>query len=274
MSKLLRKITWPYRNATSTERCLPDFIIIGVQKAGTSSLYSYLRQHPQLVPSFKKEAHFFDGGIDPSVDNFEKGIAWYRAHFPLKKSMEKGQKTFEASPLYSFNPLAPRRIFELLPDIKLIAVLRNPTQRAVSHYFDQRQQNKEFLSIDTALKTEEKRLEAVVRKRDYKSKTFRYHSYKSRGLYSHQFQRYLNYFAPEQMLILESNQLFRSPNETLKRVFAFVGVDPSFEISDLRPLNVTKDKTHVPSDIYEYLDEYFAPHNQALYELIGERYDW
>ena len=98
---------------------MPDFIIIGAMKSGTTSLFHYLRQHPSLTPSYKKEVHFFDGGRKPSADNYEKGKSWYQSHFPLKWSVRNDRKTFEASPLYIFNPLAPQRIYELLPDAKL-----------------------------------------------------------------------------------------------------------------------------------------------------------
>jgi len=199
----VRRLTWQYRQATWCSRALPDFIIIGAQKSGTSSLYYYLIQHPQLLPSFRKETHFFDGGKCPSVDNFEKGQAWYRAHFPLRKNISNNQKTFEASPLYIFNPLAPRRIYDLVPEVKIIALLRNPTERAISHYFKEKRKNWESLSIYEALQEEEKRLESVIKEKDYKNDIFIHHSYKSRGLYKDQLERYLNYFPWQQILVIK-----------------------------------------------------------------------
>ncbi len=125
-----------YRQATWHLRSLPNFIVIGANKSGTTSLYFYLSQHPQLLPSSTKEVHFFDGGGTKSnINTFPKGPSWYRSHFPLKKDMLPHQKTFEASPSYICHPLVPRRIFELLPDVKIIALLRNPTERAIAHFF-------------------------------------------------------------------------------------------------------------------------------------------
>lgn len=102
------------RQATWSDQCLPNFIIIGSQKFGTTSLYNYLSQHPQLVPSFRKEVHLFDGGLNPRADNFNKGKPWYCAYFPLRKNMRIEQQTLEASSLYIFNNLAPQRIAHLL----------------------------------------------------------------------------------------------------------------------------------------------------------------
>ncbi|MFO7955055.1 sulfotransferase family protein [Thioalkalivibrio sp.] len=149
-----RRIINKYGEATWSKRGLPDFIIIGAQKSGTTSLYAYLSQHPQLFPSSTKEVHFFDGGLDPSVDTFKKGMPWYRAHFPLRKNMGANQRTFEASPLYIFNPLAPERIANVVPNVKIIALLRNPTERAISHFFHERRRGREPLAIDEALEKE------------------------------------------------------------------------------------------------------------------------
>jgi hypothetical protein len=266
--KLMRQ----YRHATWRNRSLPDFIIIGAQKSGTSSLFNYLAQHPQLLPSTEKEVHFFDGGLDPHVDTFEKGQAWYRDHFPLKKSISTHQKTFEASPLYIFNPLAPGRIFDLIPKVKIIAVLRNPTDRAISQYFHEKRANWETLSIYDALQNEEKRLESIGD--DYKNNAYIHHSYKSRGLYKAQIERYLNYFPWNQILVIASEEFFNEPHKTLKRVFEFVEVDPAFKINDISPSNVASNRSDVAPEVYEYLNCYFSSPNQALYEMVRENYGW
>src|ERR1041384_7789414 len=151
VDKHFRKLRFSYARLTWEQRALPDFIIIGAQKAGTSSLFFYLAQHPQLVGSFIKEVHFFDGGMKPGIDNFAKGEPWYRAHFPLRKDLGPTHKTFEASPCYIFNPLAPIRIHDLLPDVKIVALLRNPVDRAISQYFQERRRNREPLEITEAL---------------------------------------------------------------------------------------------------------------------------
>ena len=225
-----------------------------------------------------KEVHFFDGGINPSVDTFKREPAWYRTHFPLKKDILPHQKTFEASANYIVFPLASRRIFQLIPDVKLIALLRNPTERAISHFFHVKRKRRkrlyrESLSLYEALLAEEKRLLSINKESNYNSDYLQY-AYKSRGLYKEQLERYFKYFPREQMLIINSEEFFAQPENTLRQVFEFVGVDPEFKIQDLQPFNVGYNRSKVAPDIYEYLNSYFQPHNQALYELIGMRYDW
>lgn len=274
LKQMIRRLTWSYRQATWRSRALPDFIIIGAMKSGTSSLFSYLSQHPQMFQSKRKEVHFFDGGLTPEVDNFAKEQAWYQAHFPLRKNMSTDSKTFEASPLYIFNPLAPKRIFDIIPKVKIIAILRNPTERAISHYFHEKRKNREPLPIYEALQEEEKRLEPAINREDYKSELFRHFSYKSRGLYKKQIERYLNYFPWQQILVLNSDELFSEPDNTLRRVFEFVGVETEFKVKDLKPRNVANNRSKVDSDVYKYLNNYFLPHNHSLYELVGKSYDW
>jgi hypothetical protein len=263
-----------YHQADWRNRYLPDFIIIGAQKSGTSSLYYYLSQHPHLRPSYKKEVHFFDGGLDPNVDNFNKGQAWYRSHFPLKWNTSNNQKVFEASPLYIFNPLAPQRISELIPEVKLIAILRNPMERAISHYFHEIKRGRESLPVMEALQAEEERLIPVIDKQDYKNDIFIHHSYKSRGLYHEQIKRYLDYFPMSNILVINSETLFTQPDDTLRRIFQFVGIDTAFTVKDLKPRNVGSNKTKIDPGVHEYLEDYFLFHNQKLYELIGKNYGW
>lgn len=270
----LKQIKSRYRQLSWYSRALPDFIIIGAQKSGTTSLYHYLSQHPQLIRSYRKEVHFFDGGTKSNVDNFVNGQAWYRAHFPLRRNINTHQKTFEASPLYIFNPLVPKRIADLISEVKLIAILRNPTERAISHYFHSKRKGFESLPIMEALQAEEKRLKSVIENEDYKNHIFRHHTYKSRGLYKEQLVRYFNLFAKEQILVMNSEKFFSKPSVSLKKVFKFVGVDADFKVTGLEPKNVANNRTDVPPTVYEYLNSFFRANNRALYELVGENYGW
>lgn len=275
VERLVKALTiLKYRQATSGMRPLPDFIIMGAQKAGTTSLFHYLGQHPQLMPSLKKEVHYFDGGSNPNIDNYKKGPEWYRSNFPIRKESQSTSKTFEASPLYIFNPLVPERIADLVPQVKLIALLRNPTERAISHFFHEKRNGREPLSIMEAFQYEEERLRPVFDRNEYKNNVFIHCSYKSRGLYHEQIKRYLNYFPMENILTVNSEKLFTDPVGTLRRIFEFVGVDAEFIIRDLEPHNVGSNKSKVAPEVYEYLDEYFRPHNRQLYDLVGENYGW
>ena len=267
------KFRFYYRYATWRIRPLPDFIIVGTQKAGTTSLHAYLSQHPQFLKPYEKEVHFFDGGLDPSIDNYKKGQAWYRAHFPFRKN-GSASRVFEASPLYIFNPLVPGRMFNLLPQARIIAILRNPTDRAISHYFHEKQRGYESLPIMEALLEEERRLESAIRLKDYKNYSFIHHSYKSRGHYSEQLERYLKFFPRQQVLILNSEEFFHDQHNILRQVTDFTGVDSDFKVKDSHPRNVAKNKEQVSVEVYKYLNDYFKPHNEALYELLGKDFGW
>lgn len=263
-----------YRIATSKFRLLPHFIIIGAQKAGTTSLFYYLSQHPQIIPSIEKEVHFFDGGLNPFVDNYEKGQQWYRAHFPLPQIVGNDFVTGEASPLYMFNPIAPSRIANLIPQVKMIAILRNPTERAISGYFHEKRRGREPLPIMEALQEEDNRMKPILQNQDFKNKNFIHFSYKSRGLYKEQIERYLKYFSREQILIISSEDFFKEPEINISKVCDFLGIDNKFKCKDLNPQNVSNNRNAVSSEVYEYLNNYFLPHNQALYELIERNFDW
>jgi hypothetical protein len=265
---------WRYRLATARNRSLPHFIIIGAQKSGTTSLYHYVNQHPSLIRSFLREVHYFDGGLDPAVDTYRNGPDWYRAHFPLTRSAHGQFKTCEASPLYMLNPLVPGRIAELIPQVRLIAILRNPTERAISHYFHERRYGREPLSIEQALRAEESRLEPILHAGDFKNPAFIYHAYKTRGVYRPQLERFLKHFPRQQLLVVKSEELFEAPQSVVRRVFEFVGVDADFVVADVDARNVASNKVQVGPGIREYLDDYFAPHNRMLYELTGEDYGW
>mgnify|MGYP006439820863 CR=1 FL=1 len=159
------------RKINSNNRVLPNFIIVGAQKAGTTSLFRYLTSHPQIKAPFKtKEIHFFDGGLE-SEDNYKKGLKWYKSHFPLKSKMYN-KLTYEASPLYLFHPCAPKRIKKDIPDVKIIILLRNPVERSISHYFHELRKGRERLTVDEAFRKEEDRLKGVFENKKKNLKNF------------------------------------------------------------------------------------------------------
>lgn len=262
------------RLLTAKARALPDFIIAGAQKSGTTSLFAYLSQHPLLHPSSIKEVHYFDGGLTPEIDTYQLGVNWYRAHFPLQRNVLSNHQVFEASPLYQLNPLVPERISQLLPNAKLIFVLRNPVERAISHYFHELRKGQEDLPIEEALRNEEARIQSVVEANDFKSQTFMSHTYKTRGIYAEQLSRYFEWFSRDNCLVLNSKQLFEQPKETLKRVFEFVETDADFQVPSLQPRNVASNRKQVDSEVYDYLADYFAPRNKKLYELLAQDFGW
>lgn len=125
-----------------------------------------------------------------------------------------------------------------------------------------------------AMLAEAKRLKTIIAKEDYKNHAYIHYSYKSRGLYFGQIKRYLNYFPMDKMLVVNSEALFDEPENALRRVFDFVGIDAELKIDNLKPHNVAINKTTIDPAVHEYLNHYFYAHNQALYKLVGEDYGW
>ena len=158
LEKLLRATTYPLR-------LLPDFLIIGTQRGGTTSLYNYLVEHPGIGAASIKEVHFFD------TPHFKQGLAWYRGHFPsafqryyVERSLKHGFVTGEASPYYLFHPHAPKRVAGLMPQMKLIVMLRNPVDRAYSHYHHEVAGGHEKLAtFEEAIACEDERLAGEAR---------------------------------------------------------------------------------------------------------------
>lgn len=261
------------------DRVLPDFVIIGAQKSGTSSLYRYLAQHPQVRESSVKEVHYFDGGLEEGVDTHALGERWYRAHFPLASEMEPGQLSYEASPLYMLHPLAAERMAALLPRAKLVAILRNPTDRALSHYFHNVRNNakrryKEDLAPGAAMAAEEDRLAAVLARGDYKSEAYRAYTYKARGRYLEQLDRYRARFPRENLLVLRAEDLFEDPAGLMGGLCDFLGLDRPKGGGDFRPANVGSNRETVDKGVRAELDAHFAPLNRALYDALGRDFGW
>ena len=262
-----------WRLATAPARTLPDFLIIGAQKCGTTFLYQLLAQHPRVKPAFAKEVHYFDL-------NFTKGDNWYRSYFPLRTPGGHKFITGESSPYYLFHPHAPRRASTVVPDAKLIVLLRNPIDRAYSHYQHQVKRGKvgrrETLTFEEAIEAEEKTLpnevSRMLQDERYESPSHRTRSYLTRGMYVDQLLVWSSFFQRKQMLILKSEDLFDDMRNTLELMLTFL------EIPNWRPETYSipnkREYTGMSSLIRQRLDEYYEPHNQRLYEYLGMDLGW
>jgi hypothetical protein len=248
-------------------RALPQFIIIGVQKGGTSTLFDLLTKHPEVKTSVFKEVHYYDFA-------YRKGIQWYKSYFPFFK---KGFIYGEASPYYVFHPHVPKRIYDDNKDMKLILLLRDPISRAYSHYQMEKRKGRETLAtFEEAINREVERtqdaLKAISQKEtDY---DFNHHvfTYLSRGCYDEQIDNWLKYFKREQLLVIKSEDFFSNPVESLTKVHQFLGIE------EIIPNNVTAKNQgkYVPinEETLQRLRNYFKPHNERLSELLGEHFEW
>lgn len=260
-----------YRYLTAARRTLPDFIIAGAQKAGTTSLFGYLEGHPQCVPSQTKEVHYFD-------KNYDRGEAWYRMNFPMHAKLRaSGRQTFESSPYYMCEPRVPARMQALLPQVKLIFLVRNPVSRAYSHYQHSVLRRREPLSFEEALEAEQDRLAGEEAKMladpTYPSFNHQHYSYLLRGRYAEQLQNWKQHFSADQMLVLEAERMFRQPAEVFAEVLEFLGLD-DWSPASFENLNSGRYKQPMNPATRARLEAYFAPFNQQLYDLLGWRTSW
>jgi len=250
-------------------RKMPDFIIIGAQKCGTSSLHYYLSQHPHVKMSVPKEIHFFD-------QNFTKSIWWYKSHFPFKLDKRKSI-CGEATPYYFFHPLVPKRIYKLCPKVKLILLLRNPVDRAYSHYIMQKIKGIENCqTFEEAIAIEEFRIkddkEKILKDRLYKEYNFQKFSYLERGKYFDQLKRWLKYFSVDQILIIKSEDFFSEPNCELAKIYNFLSIEEIYP-KDLSIIN-SNEYDEISRELRERLNIFFKEVNKDLIEILGEKYTW
>ncbi len=268
MKKYLKIVYQWYRYATAAFRKQPDFLIIGAQKGGTSSLFYYLEQHSQVKLSRIKEVHYFD-------NNYSKGLSWYKSFFPFKWNL-KNKITGEASPYYLFHPDVPARVHALLPHIKLIALLRDPLGRAYSHYQMEIRKGREKVdTFEEAITIEDKRIADDEPKKmlERKSANHQFFSYLSRGKYYEQVQRWRQFFPEQQILFLKSEDFFANPKDELQKVYDFLGIKNETP-ANLKPRNVGGKYPPVSAATAHYLHHYFDESNQQLQDLLGENFSW
>ena len=279
---LARSAARTYGSATASSRPLPDFLVIGAKKGGTTSVANWLARHPHVLPMFPrvqraKSPHYFD-------INYWRGQAWYRSHFHSRAFRRLHERRTgirpiagESSPYYLFHPAAAQRIKETVPDVKLVAVLREPVSRAYSNYWDRRATGHEDLpTFEAALEAEPQRLAAVTDASLQPADAYSYdhdnHSYLARGYYAQQLRRYYEHFDREQLLVLSAETVKRQPEASFRRLEAFLGV-PSVAI-DLTLVNVRAGYPSIAPETRDRLRDHYTPHNEELYELLGEDFGW
>ena len=281
--RTLQPLTRAARLVTSPWRTLPDFFIAGTQKGGTSSLYSYLVQHPAIESARTKEVHFFERPM-----NRKKGVGWYRSHFPLQRDIDRKSAssggsvlTGEATPaMYSFH--FPRHLHEICPDIKLIFLLREPGERAFSHYHhNRRRPGREALTFGEAIRQESSRIDADLKKSRedewHDDELNRMYSYLHRGLYAEQLDNWLRLFSIDQIYVAESERFFSDAKAVISEIAAFLEVD-AFEFNVDYRTNVGTHKTAIEPGDRAFLDEYYAEPNRQLATLLCREFwaaqDW
>jgi len=201
----------------------PNFMCIGAVKSATTSLFEILKQHPLISISSFKEPHFFDNS-----NNYKKGKQWYlKSYF---SNIESSQTIGEFTPTYLSSLASPKRILETFgPKIKFVAILRNPIDRAYSHYLHTKRDEYETLSFLEALKLEESRLNEYVAKGDDVS--FSRFCYKLSGMYSFHLQNYFNIFDKSQFCIVLFDDFVNHRERVIKRILNFLDVDENISFN-------------------------------------------
>jgi hypothetical protein len=265
-----------WRRATRSARVLPDFLVLGGQRCGSTSLFAILCEHPQVMAPSRKEVHFFDR-------NHLRGLDFYRGVFPLaahrrarERRLRRPVVTGEATTYYLFHPTVPERVAHALPWARFIAILRDPVDRAYSHYQLAVRGGHERLPFEQALEAEEERLageeERLATDPAYQSRAHRYHSYVNRGLYLPQLKRWHAQVAPERLLVLRSEDLFEQPQAVADEVARFLGLEPH-----PGPLPEPRNRVSYESmrpDTRERLRRVFDSPNRQLEAYLGRELGW
>ena len=293
------KFTWNgfSRKITSRFRMLPSFLIIGGAKCGTTSLYAHLLEHPNILPASMKEVDFFQ-----HIRNTK--TSFYRSHFPIKR---QNLITGEASALYFVHRLVPKRVHELLPSVKLILLLRNPVEVAYSGFHYMVNLGAQITeNFEDTIKAELKRIEIENEKPEFTIENTNYDHYQSafsylrHGIYANYILNWLKLFPKEQLLILHTKELYNNRDNVLDKTFEFLDLPKhrienrieKNKIDKIRPLagrqqniykNIdsktqtlfnTQDYPEMKPKTRKFLQDFFRPYNEKLFEIIGKRFDW
>ena len=258
--------------ATAPVRMRPSFVMVGASRAGTTSLFQALSGHPQVLrPTVNKGVHYFD------VSSW-RPTSWYYGHFPVRPLARQGwgdPVTFEASGYYMFHPFAIGRMVAELPDVKVVAMLRDPVERAYSSWKHERARGFEWETFEKAVELEDERLVGEVdRMRDptYESFSHRHHAHRARGEYAEQLERIYSALPPERVFVMESEPFFARPCVEFQRLLAFLGLrdflPARFDRLNARP------SPSMPTHLRALLREHYRPHDERLADLLGRRTAW
>ncbi len=270
----LRSLVELWGSVTSPFRLRPDFLIVGAQRAGTTTLYRVLTDHPQVArPTQSKGLGYFDV-------RYDSGPRWYRGQFPLswraRRKHGRDVVTFETSGYYLFHPLAAERIARDLPGIRVVVLVREPVERAYSAHRHEHARGFETESFEQALDLEEERLagevERVIADPSYVSFHHRHHAYLARSRYSEQIDRFIDLLGPERVCILDAGAFFEDPAAEFERLRSWLGLS-EWQPGDVEQWNA-RPRSPMSTDLQERLSRYFEPYDARLAEQMGRTPSW
>jgi len=252
---------------TASSRVLPDFIIIGTVRSGSTSLYYNICEHPSVLEAAYDEIGYFDS-------NYHLGENWYRSMFPTQKIMNKIREdtgysiTGEDTPFYFWKKEVAERISLDIPKTKIIVILRNPVDRAYSNYNLAVRENNEKLTFEEAIQEEME----FLSKNSFLETVNRFRSYLTKGVYVNQIIPWLEIFPRDQFHFLSIEQMKSEPVDTLNQIFKFLSI-PNYNIPTPQRRKVTNYKK-MNDRTREQLIEYYKPHNEKFFETIKQKFEW
>ncbi|WP_182523403.1 sulfotransferase family protein [Nocardioides dongkuii] len=263
--------------ATAARRQLPSFIMVGAQRAGTTSLFRALMSHPLVhAANYHKGVNYFDV-------HYDRDFAWYQGHFPTLARLQRGAAghagapvTFEASGYYMFHPCAAERIARHLPEVRLVAMLRDPVERAYSAWKHEHARGFEHAGFEEALELEDGRLSGQVERMladpGYQSFSHRHHAYVRRGQYDEQLRRIHDHVPADRVHVVESESFFTTPETTYAALLDFLQLPQvlpdRFDRWNGRP------SSPMPQTTRRRLREHFRGHDQSLATLLQREPAW
>jgi len=273
---------------TSRWRPLPDFLLIGAKRGGSTSLFRYLLDHPQVLPMFPsarrlplaedmKGVHYFDC-------QWGRGPSWYRSHFASARARSRAEEqlglgvvTGESSPFYLFQPRAAQRAAATVPQARIVVLLRDPVERTFSHWKEQRRRTMELLGFPEALQAEAGRLagekERLMRDDRAVSPAYEHQGYVEQSRYVEGLRRWYDHFDRSQVLVVWSDEFYRSPQPTYDAVCRHLGLAPQ-PVADPRAWNSASSESPLPDALRSELAQVFAPLDDELRELVGQPLGW
>jgi hypothetical protein len=270
----LRRVLEHWGTLTSRWRLQPSFIILGAQRAGTTTLYRVLSEHPALArPTVSKGIGYFDV-------NYGKGPRWYRGNFPLARMARRRHgpdaTTFESSGYYLFHPLAAARIAHDLPDVRVVVMVREPVERAYSAHRHELNRGFETEEFEAAVDLEEQRTsgeaERMIADPSYVSFDHRHHSYLARSRYSEQIDRYIDVLGRDRVYVVDADVFFADPAGEFERLRSWLGL-PEWRPTKVEQWNA-QPRTPMRPELRERLERYFEPYDARLAEQMGRAPSW
>lgn len=261
-------LTGSWRLATQRARHLPTTVIVGAQKAGTTQLYAYMVKHPRCYGAAEKEVDYFS-------KHPKRPVAWYRSRFPWKRRVWWRQgHVLEASPSYLPTPSALRKMHTVLPNARVIVILRDPVSRAFSHYQHKKTRHLEPRSFAEAVE-EEIRTNAFpaqwgVALRDGAKPML---GYVTRGYYALQLEMLNKMYRRNRILVIDSANLFADTAATCNRVFDYMGLE-DFDVEPSKVYNRGYYQETIDPRVAERLREHYRPYDEMLTEFVGQPFGW